>query len=87
MKLKQQFITRMVGDTQMMVDSSANKDKFNGIVKSNATASFIIDLLKEEKSEQDLVEALLNAYEVDADTALKAVRYVIEKLNSINALE
>ena len=71
----------------MMVDSSANKDKFNGIVKSNATASFIIDLLKEDKSENDLVEALLNAYDVDSETALKAVRYVVEKLNLINALE
>ncbi len=77
----------MVGETQMMVDSSANKDKFNGIVKSNSTASFIIDLLKEEKSEQDLVNALLETYDVDAETALKAVKYVIEKLNSINALE
>ena len=40
MKLKKNFVTQDVGDSQVMV--STGRTDFNGMVKSNKTAAFII---------------------------------------------
>lgn len=87
MKLKEKFTTRMVGDTQLMVDSSDSEEKFLGMVKSNEVAAFLIDKLKNDVSEAELVDSLLNEYEVGEEEALDAVRYVVEQMSSINAID
>ncbi len=85
MKLKEGFITHTFGDEHILV--SAGDSSFSGLVRSNATAAFLIEKLKEQTSEEGLVEALLEEYEVDRETAQKGVAAVLEKLNSIGALE
>lgn len=87
MKLKEKFTTRMVGDTQLMVDSSDSEEKFLGMVKSNEVAAFLIDKLKNDVSEAELVDSLLHEYEVGEEEALDAVRYVVEQMSSINAID
>lgn len=87
MKIKDSFVVHTVGNIQMMVDSDDSENKFDGLVRSNETAAFIISQLNEDKTEKDLVKALLSEYDVDEQTAEEAVKYVINKLKSINALE
>ena len=50
MKINKDFIGHKMDDGQVMI--SLNKDKFSGLLKSNSTASFIIDQLKEDISEE-----------------------------------
>ena len=53
MKLKDGFITHETDGEQIMV--SAGNVKFSGLVRSNRTAAFIVDCLKSETSETEII--------------------------------
>ena len=54
MKLKSNFITHTSGDEQLMISAGGD---FNGMVRSNKTAAFIIDMLKEETTKEKIESA------------------------------
>lgn len=85
MKLKDSFVTQNMGDTQVMV--STGETNFNGMVKSNQTAAFIIDCLKNETTKQEIVEKILEKYDVSVDVVDKDVDRVLDTLRKIDALE
>lgn len=85
MKLKPEFLTHEMNGEHLTVPVGRNS--FSGVVKSNKTAGFIIEQLKNEISEERIVEALLDKYEVSKETAEKDVKKVLETLRSINAIQ
>ena len=87
MKLKKGFITHTVMGTQMMVAAGAEAANFHGLVRSNETAAFIVDCLKNDITESEIVDALLENYEVERSIAKKDVRKILDKLESIGAIE
>ena len=86
MKLKEGFLTRQIQNTQMMVATGDAAKSFHGLVRSNETAAFIVDCLKNETTEEAVVDRLLEEYNVSREVAAKDVHDVIEKLKSIGAL-
>ena len=56
MKLKNDFITQDIDDTQFLVP--LGHESFNGIVRSNETAAFIVNCLKEETTPERIVDAM-----------------------------
>ena len=85
MKLKNAFITQKMGDTQIMV--SAEKNGFSGMVRSNASAAFIVDCLKNETTKEAIVDAMFEKYDAPRDVLEKDVDGILGKLRSIGALE
>ena len=85
MKLKSDFITQNIDDTQFLVPVGA--ESFQGIVRSNRTAAFIVDCLKKETTEVQIVDAMLARFAVDRATAAADVSEIINILQGINALE
>lgn len=86
MKLNQNFITHASKGEHYMI--STGNAEFKGIVKNNETASFIIECLKTETTEMEIVEKLLKKYTgTNIETIEKDVNCIIEKLRSIGALE
>ena len=86
MHLKKGFITQYVAGTQMLVAVGDAAKDFHGLVRSNGTAGFIVDCLKTDTSEEEIVKKLCAEYDVDEKTALKDVKMVVEKLRSIGAI-
>ena len=87
MKLKSGFVTHNVGKTQMMVATGSASTVFRGLVRSNETAAFIINCLKKETTEQEIVDAMLREYDAPAEVIARDVHSVLEKLQEIGALE
>ena len=85
MKLREDFITQDIDDTQFLVPVGA--EAFNVIARGNKTAAFIVDCLKGRTDLNKIVDSMIDAYEVDRDTAQKDAEAVIEKLRSIGAIE
>ncbi len=56
MKLKDDFIIQDVDGTQFLVPVGA--EAFSGIVRSNRTAAYIVNCLKEETTEEKIVDAM-----------------------------
>ena len=85
MKLKSDFITQDIDDTQFLVPVGA--ESFQGIVRSNKTAAFIVDCLKEETTEEKIVEAMCGKYAAPREEIAADVAEIISTLRGINALE
>ena len=84
MKLKKEFITHMSGDEQLMISAGGS---FNGMVRSNKTAAFIIDLLKEETTREAIVATMLDTYDASEEIIAADVDKVIEALRGIGAID
>ncbi|MBQ4397529.1 MAG: PqqD family protein [Clostridia bacterium] len=68
----------------MISTSDAN---FKGIVKNNETAAFIVECLKADTTESNIVDRLLAQYEgADRSAVSVDVAEIIGKLRSIGAL-
>ena len=85
MKLKNGFITHEMGDQQVMV--AAGDTGFGGLVRSNKTAAFIVDCLKEETTKEKLVDAMTAKYNAPKNVIERDVDIVLDKLRSIRALD
>jgi methyltransferase-like protein len=60
---------------------------FNGMVRSNKTAAFIIDMLKEETTKEKIVSAMLERYDADEAVISADVDKVIDALRGIGAID
>ena len=87
MKIKENFIIREIAGMFVVVPTGSEAQKFNGMMTINETAAFIWNVLKNGAERDDVVEALLNEYEVDRATAEKDTDEVIKLLESYNVFE
>ncbi len=85
MKLKSDLITQNIDGQQFLV--SVNGDSFNGIVRNNRTAAFIVDCLKKDTTEEEIVDAMCRKYDAPREVLAADVREILEKMRSINAIE
>lgn len=85
MKLKDGFVTHEMGNEQIMV--ATGDASFPGLLRSNPTAAFIVDCLKQETTKEAIVEAMLNKYEVSASVAAGDVDKILNTLRSVGALD
>lgn len=85
MKLKDGFVTHEMGGEQIMVATGAAS--FAGLVRSNATAAFIVECLKEETTREAIVAKMLEKYDADRAVIAADVDKIVAKLRSINALD
>lgn len=87
MKLKEGIVTNTIdGESFAIATGKAAKD-FNGLVKNNSSAAFIFELLKTQQTEDSIVLAMLEKYDVDEETVRTDVREIIELLKSKNLIE
>ena len=84
MKLKKDFITHNTGDEQLMISVGGS---FNGMVRSNSTASRIIDMLSVDTTEENIVDSLLEIYDAERERIAKDVAKVISDLRKIGAID
>ena len=85
MKLKSDFITQDIDDTQFLVPLGG--EAFSGLARSNKTAAFIVNCLKEETTEAAIVEKMCGKYDAPQSVIAADVKKILETLRSIHALE
>ena len=85
MKLKDGFVTHEMGGEQIMVATGAAS--FSGLVRSNATAAFIVECLKTETTREAVIDTMLKRYDAPGSVIAADVDMVISKLRSIGALD
>ncbi|WP_255882571.1 MULTISPECIES: PqqD family protein [unclassified Ruminococcus] len=85
MKLKENFVTYDSDGEQIMVSTGGG---FSGIVRSNKTAAFIVEQLKTETTQQQIVNAVLAKFEVADKAVVEAdVSKILQTLRKIGALD
>lgn len=87
MRLKDGIVTNSIDGESFAIATGKAVKEFNGLVKNNPTAAFIFELLKTEQTEDSIVAAMLEKYDVDEKTVRADVRELLDILRSKNLIE
>lgn len=80
MKLKYNFMVNEIGDDFVAVPVGECVIDYNGIIKLNETAAFIVDKLNNDISLDDLVLAVTEKFACGKDCALENVECIVSGL-------
>lgn len=69
---------------QIMVAASGD---FAGMVRSNATAAFIVDCLKTDTTQEAVLDAMCRKYDAPREVMAAGVNIVLNNLRRIGALD
>ena len=86
MKIKDGFMVRKIAYQYMAVPVGARAKELHGMIGLNETAAFLWELLKEDRTEEELVQMLLAEYEVEEAQAQRSVNRFREILKKEGVL-
>ena len=84
MKLKEEFITHSTESEHITVSAGGG---FSGMIRSNKTAGFIVECLKSNTTEEEIVEKMLEKYEAPREVIAGDVKKIIDTLRNIGAID
>ncbi len=87
MKIKKDFILRKVADSYVVVPVGKMTLDFNGIINLNETGAFLFGLLQNGAEREELIEKMLEEYDVSADKAAADIDKFLEKVKEADVLE
>ena len=85
MKLKKEFVAHTSGRKSLLVP--VGTAEFSGMVKGNKTLGAILELLKEETTEAEIIAAMKARYDAPEETIARDVRKILTELREIGAIE
>ncbi len=85
MKLKYNFIKKEIDGTTFLVP--VGEGSFSGMIRSNSTASYIVEFLKEEISPEGVVDKMCTKYDAPREKIARDVGKILDNLKRINALD
>ena len=87
MKLKHEFMIRQVVGENVLIPMGKSALEFSGMVTANDVGAFICERLRSETTEQALLLAVCEEFEVDRGTAQEDLRDFLQLLRRAGLLE
>ena len=87
MKIKKGYILREVAGSNIVVPIGNAQVSFNGIMTLNDVGTFIWKLLENGADKQQILQAVLDEYDVDSERAEHDIAIYLEKLRSKDLIE
>ena len=85
MKLKKEFITHDTGTESILVPTG--KAGFAGLVKGNKTLGAILELLRQDTTEADIVAAMKERFDAPEEIIARDVKKALSELRKIGAID
>lgn len=86
MKRREGYILRNIGKAYVIVPMSGNTINLKEMLTLNETGAFLWEQMKTEKTEEELLEAVLLEYEVDPETASADIGEFLKKVKSMGMI-
>lgn len=86
-KVTNEMILREIAGDYVLIPIGKMAIKLHGMISLTESGVFLWRLLQEEHTEEELVDAILEEYEVDRDTARTDVRNFLIKLFNTGLIE
>lgn len=87
MKIKNGFISRKVAGSNVVVATGEQSKSFNGIIKLNDSGLILWNKLLGDVDKEQLVDAILEEYDIDRATAEADVNKFVGVLRDAGAIE
>lgn len=87
MKAKSGFILRNVVDEYILMPTGDNIGRFNGTVLLNEVSALVWEKLQNPVSREDLIQAILDEFEVEKAVAAADLDALLEKLKDFGVIE
>jgi hypothetical protein len=85
MKIKKEFIFHDTGAESLLVPTG--NAGFSGLVKGNKTLGVILALLKEDTTEEAIIDAMKQRFDASEETISNDVKKTLSELRKIGALD
>ena len=85
MKLRSIFLTHEADGEQVMV--ATDTKQFSGLVRSNRTAAEIVNCLKTETTQEQIIQYMLEKYDAGEQQIKEDVERILDILRRIGALD
>lgn len=82
MKIKEGFVVREVAGKIVAVATGEASIGFNGMITLNPTGKFLWEKLENDISKEELINAVMEEYNVEYDLAKKDIEAFVLKLKS-----
>ena len=86
MRLKDDFILHNTGEDFVIIATGEATKNFNGIIKLNNMGGEIVSFLSNDISEEKIVKAIVEKYEVDYDTAKEDIKNILDSLRKAGVI-
>lgn len=83
MKIKESFVVHQNRNDYIMIDAAGES---NSIIHGNKTTAFIVECLRADTTRDEIVNKMLEKYNVSVDDAAESADLVIETLKKHNAI-
>ncbi len=87
MKIKENFVLRQVGDSSIVVAVGEETKNFNAMIKLNSTGVFLWKLLEKGATEEELLQKVLEKYDIDSEKAKCDIDCFVKKIKGANILD
>ena len=87
MKLKYEFVERLIVDEYVLVPAGEAARTFGGMITTSEVGATIMQALKQDVSQAELLALLMEEYDVDAQTANSDLNAFVQQLRELNVLE
>lgn len=88
MKIKKEFVVREVADNIVMVPTGRLMNEYSKMFKLNEVGKFIVELLqKNDIDEKEIVQKILEEYEIDEEKAMEDTKNFIKELKENDMLD
>ena len=87
MKIKPGFELREIADNYVVIPTDSNVVDFSSMIMLNEVSAFLWLQLLEDKTENDLLKAVLKEYDVDKETAAEDIKIFIKELAAAGVID
>ncbi|MFR1912725.1 MAG: PqqD family protein [Intestinibacter bartlettii] len=86
MELKKKFVLRNIVGETILVPIGQNNEAFNGLISINELGKFIWENIESAKDKEELLQRILDEYEVDKDIAKADLDEFLGKLKAVDII-
>lgn len=87
MKVNKNFVVRQIADEYIIVPIGEAVINFNGMVTVNEVGKFIWQQLYEDLAQDELLQRIIQEYDIDEQTAAEDMEEFLEKLKQGGLLQ
>lgn len=87
MKLKYEFVERLIVDEYVLVPVGEAARAFSGMIATSEVGAYILNALKTDTTPDAILAGLIREYEVDEATAAADLDAFLDQLRQMNLLE